>query len=194
LDHRELVRNLIKAFSDRIGAVHQDKTQCVLTEKEAHSLVHDFPVPVCLEAITSTSKVVRDKCSMPHADLLLVARKVATRILTEGQSRGLYSTWKYKPTVQSAPAPKPIPAPVAIGIDKLRQEFQDNCTNSGDWTLTEEDVTSLLRQYDATIVRDAFKELGRFDSDYKSQERCFASLQELLDSLSWKSATREFMH
>jgi hypothetical protein len=186
LNQSEVAVQLVNEVAGRIARFHSTPSSIFLTEEEMLNLMAFYPTNIILSALTNTAKVVQHNPTLERRRVLSAVQSIAERILNDAHSRGKNLNFKGdaqvtpKPTARFS-APKPT-----VDIDGLRQSFQDNCTTDASWTLSAEDVSALLQQAEAKTLYAAFKELGRYDNDHASQEKCFAKLNEVLDELAWQ--------
>ena len=170
-------RNLLlqERFYATVGAVHPHFKN--LSTNELSQLENFTPLQ-CTYAFRRCAKWLLKK--QPEVLLRRVAFKSIIRSCewTAAGDKG-------KPSVRAELPPKPAPIK-AMSADELRSEFQSQCTNLGDWTLTEQDVLELLKSYPAKALSEVFKTLGRFDDS--EQQQCFDRLQALLDQNAWQTA------
>jgi hypothetical protein len=156
-----------------------------LSDEQLSSLTV-YALPHIRAALQSTAKWL--------AKHLAVGRKMQNRPIfqsIEGSCKWhAERATKKKPSVCPAPAQRPTPRTRTKNhiIEELRSTFQERCTNDNDWTLTENDCAELLKTYDEKTLCTVFAELGRFDGDYNSQDKCFARLNDILDQITWQEA------
>ena len=183
----EVAGQLVKQVHGRISQYHHTPSSIFITNAEMLSMMANYPTNIILCALTQAAGVVRHDPKIERRRVLTAMQIIAERRLVESHERGKNLNFKGdaqvtpKPTVQPKPAQKPV-----VDVDALRMTFQKDCTTDASWTLSTEDVSALLQQADTKTLYGAFKELGRFDSDYASQERCFAKLREVIDELTWQ--------
>jgi len=67
--------------------------------------------------------------------------------------------------------------PLAKRAEELRSHFQNECTNSGDWTITTPEAEEIIKRYGEDKAKAAMASLGRFGEDEQ---------QECLDKLEWE--------
>jgi len=184
---KELAQRLCAEVHGRISQYHRNPASIYITVDEMLELAESFPNNILLTALSNASEVVKQNRTISREQVVSTVRCIAERVLEKSHTLG--KNMKYKTKAQAAPVaqptPKPAPRPV-VDVDALRMAFQEDCTYSGDWTISAEDVTELLKHSSAKNLYGIFKAVGRFDCDYASQERCFVAIQEALDGLAWE--------
>jgi hypothetical protein len=193
----ENVALLIAEVPGRIAKYSLNPAAMFITREEMWSLARLFPYTIILTALTRCGNTMKQHPRLTREEMLSTVKRFLSRTLEESHVRGKYRDFKGFDTQHTPvpPAPKPVPVvpkpePKPVNVDALRLAFQDDCTNSGDWTLTEEDVNFFLDQnHSPKELFQAFKDIGRFDSDPDSQQRCFDALRDALDQMAWEAET-----